>query len=351
MNSPKCNIVVVGVSCFDGMANSMRVRNLFEPLVNKDLISLHNLIYQKNNKEPIGKKGEINNISFKVIGFRLSNIFTLFSFFFGGIFFLNKSKLPKYKNLLYVFDYPDIKNIWFILYAKLIGYKIILDIVEDNRFEAHVGVINKFRIKTSLVLIKTCKYIADSMIGISGHLYKRLLSVSRGKVPVFLIPITVNLNYFKNTIYSTDKKNIKIFYGGSYGQKDGLEYLISAFDEVNKKTINVELILTGIGHKLDMDRINLQRAWRWARPPLPSCCWRRASPSACRLPSWASWPAWPPTLHWAWWMRACWCWRATRSSSARWVAVAAICSARWASVGGPPAASACMSLCRSACPR
>ena len=249
---------MVGVSCFDGMANSMRVRNLFEPLVNKDLISLHNLIYQKNNKEPIGKKGEINNISFKVIGFRLSNIFTLFSFFFGGIFFLNKSKLPKYKNLLYVFDYPDIKNIWFILYAKLIGYKIILDIVEDNRFEAHVGVINKFRIKTSLVLIKTCKYIADSMIGISGHLYKRLLSVSRGKVPVFLIPITVNLNYFKNTIYSADKKNIKIFYGGSYGQKDGLEYLISAFDEVNKKTTNVELILTGIGHKLDMDRINLQ---------------------------------------------------------------------------------------------
>ncbi|NJO25605.1 MAG: hypothetical protein HC867_07370 [Bacteroidia bacterium] len=48
----------MGVSCFDGMASSMRVRNLIEPLVAKNLISVSNLIYKKDNKEPIGKSGK-----------------------------------------------------------------------------------------------------------------------------------------------------------------------------------------------------------------------------------------------------------------------------------------------------
>lgn len=53
MVSTKYNIMVMGVSCFDGMASS-EVRNLIEPLVNKSLVTAHNLIYQKDN-EAIGK--------------------------------------------------------------------------------------------------------------------------------------------------------------------------------------------------------------------------------------------------------------------------------------------------------
>ena len=196
MALPKCNIVLLGVSCFDGMASSMRVRNLFEPLVEKKLISLNNLIYQKNNKEPIGKKGYVNNINFKVIGFRLANIFSIFTFIFEGIFFIKKSKLKECKNIFYVFDYPDIKNITFILFAKLFGYKVVLEIVEDNTHEAAVGLINKFRIKTSLFLANSSKYFTDAMIGISEHLYKKLLKISNDKKRVYLIPITVNLKYF-----------------------------------------------------------------------------------------------------------------------------------------------------------
>ena len=66
MVSPGYNIVVMGVSCFDGMASSTRVRNLIEPLINKKLITANNLVYQKDNQVPIGKSGILNNINFKM---------------------------------------------------------------------------------------------------------------------------------------------------------------------------------------------------------------------------------------------------------------------------------------------
>jgi glycosyltransferase involved in cell wall biosynthesis len=255
MSEQRCNILVMGVSCFDGMASSMRVRNLFEPLIEKDLITVHNLIYQKDNKEPIGKQGILNKIGFKIIGFRLKNIFSVFGFVFGGFSFIRKSKQKGHKNILYNYNYPDVKNIFFILYARMIGYKIIFDVIEDNNYQAHVGFVNKFRIKTSVMLFNYCRYFADSMIGISDHLYRLVRTATEDKIPSYLIPITVNLKYFKNNQPQVIKEKVKIFYGGSFGHKDGLEYLISAFEEVSKVHDNIELILTGMGNKTDMDRI------------------------------------------------------------------------------------------------
>lgn len=258
MKSPKINVIVLGVSCFDGMASSMRVRNLFEPLVSKELITAHNLIYEKNNKIPIGKKGCINTIKYKIIGFRFVNIFSLFGFVFGGMAFITKSKHKPAKNILYVFDYPDIKNLFFILYAKLLGYKLIFDIVEDNKHEKGVGLAHKFRLNTSLFLAKTAKYFAHAMIGISNYLYKKLTELTKGKLPVYYIPISVNLDYFPYKIVEPDKNNLKIFYGGSYGLKDGLDHLLNAFDAISKTDKTIKLILTGAGHKNDMDRLNEQ---------------------------------------------------------------------------------------------
>ncbi|MGB4845383.1 MAG: hypothetical protein WBP16_13030, partial [Ferruginibacter sp.] len=257
MNEQDCNIVIMGVSCFDGMASSMRVRNLTEPLIEKKLVTVNNLIYQKDNKEPIGKAGYKNNIQFKVIGFRLANIFSIFPFFYGGISFIKKFRVKGKKNIIYNYNYPDIKNIIFILYARMIGYKIIFDIIEDNSYQDHNGFINKFRIKTSLFLFRFSRHFSDAMLAISNHLNKLVKSTFKDKIPVYLIPITVNLNYFKTPGISTGStEKLKIFYGGSFGHKDGLEYLVKAFDELGNKTENVELILSGLAHKDDFDRIN-----------------------------------------------------------------------------------------------
>ncbi|HMI79779.1 MAG TPA: glycosyltransferase, partial [Ferruginibacter sp.] len=255
MTSPACNIVIMGVSYFDGMAGSTRVRNLFEPLVRKNLIKAANLIYQSDNKEPIGKEGDLNGLNFRVIDLRLGNIFSIFSFWSKGMSFLKRNKQPGYKNILYNYNYPDLKNIVFILYAKMKGYKIILDIIEDNRYEAHASFINKVRIKTSLFLFRFSKRFTSAYVAISEHLYNRAELISKGKVPVYLIPITVNLNYFKNTGYSPDKNNLKIFYGGSFAAKDGLAYLLDAYETISKEDKNIQLILTGLGNPADTDKL------------------------------------------------------------------------------------------------
>ncbi len=255
MTSSGCNIVIMGVSYFDGMAGSTRVRNIFEPLVRKNLIKAANLIYQTDNKVKIGKEGKLNGLNFRVIGFRLGNIFSIFSFWSRGISFLRNNKQQGCKNILYNYNYPDLKNIVFILYAKLIGYKIILDIIEDNRYEAHVGFINKVRIKTSLFLFKLSRRFTSAYVAISDHLYSRAEIIAKGKAPVYLIPITVNLNYFKNSGYQPDKNNLKIFYGGSFAAKDGLAYLLDAYDTVSKEDKNIQLILTGLGNQGDTDKL------------------------------------------------------------------------------------------------
>ncbi len=245
----------MGVSCFDGMAGSTRVRNLFAPLIGKGLLNASNLIYETDNKVPIGKEGRLNDMNFRIIGFRLGNPFSIFSFWGSGMSFLRKNKQAGAKNIIYNYNYPDLKNIIFLMYGRMIGYRIVFDIIEDNRFEAHVGFINKVRIKTSLVLFKLSRYFTKAYIAISDHLYKRSEENAKGKIPVHLIPITVHLDYFKINGQHVNKNDLKIFYGGSFAPKDGLNYLLDAFEEVSKKDSNIKLILTGLGNPADVNKI------------------------------------------------------------------------------------------------
>lgn len=255
MSHSGCNIVITGVSFFDGMASSTRVRNLFEPLIRNKQVTLSNLIFETDNREPIGRQGVLNEVPFLVIGFSLRNIFSIFSFWYQGISFLKNSRQKGHKNILYNYNYADLKNIVFILYAKLAGYRVILDLVEDNRFEPHLGALNKIRLKTSIFLFNRSRHFVHGYVAISEHLRQRALFISKGKLPVEPVPVTVNLGYFPITNRQPDKDNLKIFYGGSFGEKDGLGYLVDAFGEICRQHNGVKLILTGAGNGRDMEKI------------------------------------------------------------------------------------------------
>jgi glycosyltransferase involved in cell wall biosynthesis len=254
MNKQNINVLIIGVSCFDRMASSMRMRNLIEPLIEKKLVTVSNLVYEKDNREALEKSGMKNNIGYRLIGFRLKNPFSIFSFLFAGFSFIKKCMVKNEKNIFYSYNYPDVKNILFIIYAKLIGYKVVFDIIEDNMYQVHVGFINKMRLKSSVLIFKFSRYFANAMVCISDHLLQLARTTTKNKVPTYLIPITVNLAYFNN-IQAINGSNVKIFYGGSFHEKDGLDYLLEAFNIISKEHSNAELVFTGIGNKLDMDMI------------------------------------------------------------------------------------------------
>ena len=249
----------MGVCCLEGMAGSMRVRNLLEPLLEKNLITVNNLIYKKHCSNNFPPKGEVNNINYKIIGSKQKGFLNL-RFFYDGFRFIKNCRKRNQKNIIYNYDSPDIKNILFILFARLLGYKIIIDVVEDYRFFLKfTSILQKIRVHSSFFLLKRMPMYVDAVITISSHLEQRMNAICKGKIPIFLIPITVNFKYFKNNNPNIISGNdIKIFYGGSFGQKDGLEYLIQAFDKVAEQNSSVKLILTGRKHD-DYDFANIMK--------------------------------------------------------------------------------------------
>jgi len=251
----KFNIVIIGVSCFDGMASSMRVKNLLGQSASRREVQLHNLIYENDKKGLKDQKGVVSGIAYEVIKFRSSNVFSLFTLWKRGMSFLRRNKSAKAKNIIYNYEYVDIKNIVPLLYARIIGYKIILDIVEDNALYTYFPSLkNKLKIASSKFLLKRTSNFAHAVLTISYHLKDLMVKQCKGKIPVELIPITVNLDHFQNTSYKPSEK-IKIFYGGSFGAKDGLVYLIKAFDHIASQSPTIELILTGRASKEDYKKL------------------------------------------------------------------------------------------------
>ncbi len=255
--SIKYNIVVTGLSCFDGMACSTRVMNLLAPLQNADLISLSNLIYEGDRRGLAESNGILQNISYQIIGWKKSNPFSILSFYWNGMRFLKKNKSGSRKNIIYNYQQVDIKNLIFLIYAKSIGYKIILDLVEEYHFLDHFpNFFNKVKLRSTGFLLKLSPHIADAVLAISTHLFTKLNEICKGKIPVYLIPITVDLMRFNTIEEPLDKGIFKIFYGGSFGKKDGLEYLIDAFDRVSESFDNLQLIFTGKGSETDSARLD-----------------------------------------------------------------------------------------------
>src|SRR5690606_21891583 len=121
------------------------------------------------------------------------------------------------------------------------------DIVEDKRYERKFSnFLGWLRVKSSVFLIKKIGQLADGIVVISSYLDKRIKEIVGSKIEISLIPITVNFKHFPQKSKRTDPSNVKIFYGGSFFLgKDGVEYLLEAFNVLSKKYSTITLLLSG----------------------------------------------------------------------------------------------------------
>lgn len=248
MKESQINILVLNVYLFNGTAAATRVLNLLLPLLKKKIIQVESLGFtDTSERDLINKKGVEKDIKFLLIGYKSPfNILQVLLFYIKGLQFILNNKKKYNKNVLYAFDYPDIKNILFIVFARLLGYKVIFDIEEDNRFYSNFqSLLGKVRNQTSLFFIKNISSLADHIIVISKHLQNRMQLLAKNKCKITYIPISVDLSYFPNQTPKVDSKELKIFYGGSFAEKDGVEYLLKAFEIICQEHSNVSLILTG----------------------------------------------------------------------------------------------------------
>ncbi len=264
MSIKPINLIFTGNILYpSGMAGTKRIQNFIDYLTKYYEIHIKLLLLRQGGRKiPLHElKGTHQGVAFQTIG---NDLRPGFSFFFKfikycweGFRFLKLNFQVARKNVLYVYGYPNIENILFILYAKLSGYKIIFDIVEDNStFEYFHHQLAEIKNQSSLWLQKWIWRLANHIIVISNHLFTKFFAQNKKKCPLTLLPITIQTEKFENQVNGFHEP-VKIFYGGTFNVKDGVENLINAFEQIAFKYPETLLYLSGMGVSA---RINLIKA-------------------------------------------------------------------------------------------
>ncbi len=260
----KLNLIILNINAYAGypgrdMAGAMRVRNIFDPLLKEPDVKIANLIplnllelEHRNDQSTCMPEVDCLSIGYT----RIYNLFSLFRYWSKGCAFIRKRFDKSQCNIIYNYESPDIRNILFLLYAKWKGYRIFVDIVEDKAHDHRKSLNDKIRVALSLRMLKSLRHYADAVVVISSHLYSKLESYTRKKVPVMLLPVSVNTELFpKQQPEKNQYEQLHIFYGGSFAPKDGLDILIRAFKSLTSTTRPAKLILSGRGRSEDMQLI------------------------------------------------------------------------------------------------
>jgi glycosyltransferase involved in cell wall biosynthesis len=254
--TPNFNIVFVGESYLGGMAGSKRLQNIINALLKTGNSNIANLIIHNPN-EPFPEKttGDKNGVRYRILNYKIKNPFSVLAFYQKAFKFVNSSKSEKLKNILYCYDTPTFINYPVLRYARRKGYKVLVDIVEDYALgEQNMSLPQKFMHSRQVKLLQKVTEYANGALVISKYLNDKLVREVAGRIPVFHLPITVDFSYFAS---GSVKKasHCKIFYGGSFGEKDGLTYLLKAFEKVAAAHRTAELVLTGKPPRAGMEAV------------------------------------------------------------------------------------------------
>lgn len=222
-----------------GMAGSKRIRLFMEFLSLKN--DVHAIVIGKNNGRN-DLQGIKNNVTWSFIKF---GRFEYFLNLFKIIRILKKNYTTTQKNIIYLYNGIGLTNILFAIIGRKMGYYIFTDIVEN--YSLHNEKVSLY--KTILHKIdkridhSTGKFV-DGIIVISHRLKEKYLNFNIKKERINLIPISsenLNLHFDKKV-----SNNFLFVYSGTFGKKDGVEYLIKAFKSFAKSYDGIKLVLSGI---------------------------------------------------------------------------------------------------------
>jgi len=203
------------------------------------------LAFRGNIPQP-ETKGVYNTIPYQNIGhgikLSLRQTGKVISYYLSGFKSIAQSKRKGWKNIIYKAGGLNIENILFVIWAKLLGFKMVMAIEEDySFFSDNIKLISRFKIWTIRKLdFLNCKW-ADEIIVISYYLKNKYLK--KGVDRITLIPVTARINSGeKNKSFN---KPLQVVYAGTFADKDGVSDIIKGFLEFKKSFKEAILILTG----------------------------------------------------------------------------------------------------------
>lgn len=201
--------------------------------------------YYKTLIITLSPKGSSYNFNINLKSNAHKNFIDLIRFFFYWfyIIWLLTSRREK-KNYLILESVVELYSSIPILFAKLLGYKIVHDVVEDFSLatvdtttnQKLIAIISKWYEKR---IIKYC----SGLIIISQRL---LLKFQYLDLPIIKIYNSVPCQNY--TPGNKEPNKFVYFYSGSFGSKDGVKDLIDAFELIFRSRKNIHLKLVGKGY-------------------------------------------------------------------------------------------------------
>ncbi len=249
MNS-ELNVAYIGpVSFPTGWASTKRRRYMVD-YMNEQQISVHVLCTNGQNKKfKNASQGVYGNADYRDIS-ELLNVGDIFRYINEGKaclkkwFAKDKKNILIFHTLLYFYELP------FFLYAKKLGYKIVFDQVETSyQIAVKHSYASKLRIKLHETVSRYGYRRCDGSFIISEALKKQ----NQEKYPNMPLCILPNSTPIIRTTEKTSFSKVPaILYSGSFAPKDGVRYLIDAFEKVRDMGYPCKLIMTGVGRPEDM---------------------------------------------------------------------------------------------------
>lgn len=239
------NIIVLTREYPVPIAGTKRVQHLLEELTTKNT-SVKVLSIRSENKIE-NEKGLYNNVVYERIGSEvkidITHLPSIFFIYLKVFIEIKRSKKKYIKNIIYSYGGVNIENILYILFAKLIGYKIIFDIVEDyTAFSDQIKIISRFKFWTVSKFDNLNIKFSDGIIVISTFLFDKYKKLNSRNLT--LIPITAKIPKGLK-LKEIQKEKFIVLYAGTFGDKDGIDLIINGFIEFSQIATNSILYLLG----------------------------------------------------------------------------------------------------------
>jgi glycosyltransferase involved in cell wall biosynthesis len=248
------NILVLTTHYPVTSAGTKRVHSLLQ---HEDLISKNNLLIlsYRSNSKITKESGVFEGVRYRRIGSGLKiDVFLLFKLFliqcrlmYELLHFRFFEKANSNKYILYNYLPLDLENVFFNLIAKMLGFKLVFDVVEDySTYNASSNFMSKLKLYFVRFFSLFIIHLGDYIIVISDYLLNKY--IKNGAVNIKKITICSDVNLF-SCLESVQKDSFNIGYAGTFSPKDNVGLIIRGFLNFNSVYPNSRLYLIGSGHE------------------------------------------------------------------------------------------------------
>ena len=255
-SKPELHIIFTGVPYPQGMARTKRIQHAIDALNSYPNISI-SVLCARQPPELNPAEGEHKGVPYSTIMpdvFRGAFVLKYPLYFFRARRAFRRLVKPTAKGVLLVLGPPIVDDLPLILEARRQNYKVVFDMVEDDAVAKKIirSRAARARRASALALGRYGIRYANGFIVISSRLYDKYYRLTNGRIPLLKRPISVDFTWFPSP-ETQSLREIRLFYSGSFGVKDGVEFLIDAFEILAGDIPSLRLILAG---QADRDRLS-----------------------------------------------------------------------------------------------